>query len=62
MQTIAVAIPLFTAGRAIAGFGVGLLSVLVPLYQSECSPKWIRGTIVAAYETQCQSLAERMLI
>ncbi|KAJ9635447.1 Plasma membrane low glucose sensor [Coniosporium apollinis] len=50
MQTIAIAIPLFTAGRGIAGLGVGLLSVLVPLYQSECSPKWIRGTIVSAYQ------------
>lgn len=48
MQTIATAIPLFTAGRAVAGFGVGLLSVLVPLYQSECSPKWIRGAIISA--------------
>ncbi|KAF2002088.1 general substrate transporter [Amniculicola lignicola CBS 123094] len=50
MQTIATAVPLFTAGRTIAGFGVGLISVLIPLYQSECAPKWIRGTIVSAYQ------------
>jgi sugar porter (SP) family MFS transporter len=50
MQTIATAIPLFTAGRAVAGLGVGLLSALIPLYQSESSPKWIRGTIISAYQ------------
>jgi SP family sugar:H+ symporter-like MFS transporter len=50
MQTAATAVPLFTAGRTVAGLGVGLISVLIPLYQSECSPKWIRGTIVSAYQ------------
>jgi len=49
-QTAATAIPLFTAGRVFAGFGVGLVSALVPLYQSESAPKWIRGTIVSAYQ------------
>ena len=34
----------------IAGLGVGLISVLIPLYQSECAPKWIRGTIISAYQ------------
>ena len=32
------------------GFGVGLLSATVPLYQSETAPKWIRGTIVGCYQ------------
>ncbi|KAF8417168.1 hypothetical protein BGX38DRAFT_1252047 [Terfezia claveryi] len=41
---------LFAAGRFIAGYGVGLVSALVPLYQSESAPKWIRGTIVGAYQ------------
>ncbi|KAF2858307.1 general substrate transporter [Piedraia hortae CBS 480.64] len=50
MQTIATKIPLFTAGRFFAGFGVGLLSAQIPLYQSETAPKWIRGTIVGAYQ------------
>ena len=95
LQTIAIAIPLFVAGRFFAGFGVGLISALsmfwlpfpclprnrlrstdgrflggcplfpflsgpptdathlhhlVPLYQSETSPKWIRGTIVGSYQ------------
>jgi SP family sugar:H+ symporter-like MFS transporter len=41
---------LFIAGRFFAGLGVGLISAMVPLYQSETSPKWIRGTIVGAYQ------------
>lgn len=50
LQTIATAIPLFVAGRFFAGLGVGLLSATIPLYQSETAPKWIRGTIVGAYQ------------
>ena len=42
LQTIATAIPLFVAGRFIAGYGVGMISALIPLYQSETAPKWIR--------------------
>jgi sugar porter (SP) family MFS transporter len=36
--------------RTLAGVGVGTVSVLVPLYQSEMAPKWIRGTLVCAYQ------------
>ncbi|KKA16360.1 MFS monosaccharide transporter [Rasamsonia emersonii CBS 393.64] len=50
LQTAATAIPLFVAGRFFAGFGVGLLSATIPLYQSETSPKWIRGAIVGCYQ------------
>ncbi|TEB12284.1 AmMst-1 [Coprinellus micaceus] len=50
MQTAASAIPLFTVGRVFAGLGVGLVSVLIPMYQSECSPKWIRGAVVSTYQ------------
>lgn len=50
LQTAAVALPLFIAGRFFAGFGVGLISALIPLYQSETAPKWIRGAIVGAYQ------------
>ena len=50
LQTISTSIPLFLAGRFFAGFGVGLISSLVPLYQSETAPKWIRGAIVGAYQ------------
>lgn len=50
LQTAATDQPLFIAGRFFAGLGVGLISALIPLYQSETSPKWIRGTIVGAYQ------------
>ncbi|TDL24493.1 MFS monosaccharide transporter [Rickenella mellea] len=50
MQTASTGIPLFVVGRVFAGLGVGLVSCLVPMYQSECSPKWIRGAVVSAYQ------------
>ncbi|KAM5527657.1 hypothetical protein FOXYSP1_20019 [Fusarium oxysporum f. sp. phaseoli] len=50
LQTIATAIPMFIAGRFFAGFGVGLVSAMIPLYQSETAPKWIRGAIVGTYQ------------
>ncbi|KAH8177814.1 sugar transporter domain-containing protein [Sarocladium implicatum] len=50
LQTAATSIPLFLAGRFFAGFGVGLVSALIPLYQSETAPKWIRGAIVGGYQ------------
>ncbi|KAI0372752.1 general substrate transporter [Pilatotrama ljubarskyi] len=40
----------FIVGRFFAGFGVGLVSTLVPMYQSECAPKWIRGAVVSGYQ------------
>ncbi|CAK5261934.1 unnamed protein product [Mycena citricolor] len=40
----------FIVGRFIGGIGVGLVSVLVPMYQSECAPKQIRGLIVGLYQ------------
>lgn len=49
-QVAATATALFAVGRFIAGYGVGLVSALVPLYQSESAPKWIRGAIVGAYQ------------
>jgi SP family sugar:H+ symporter-like MFS transporter len=45
MQTAATRIPLFVVGRVFAGLGVGIVSVLVPMYQSEwcvsCTPSKI---------------------
>ncbi|KAK8096554.1 hypothetical protein PG999_012498 [Apiospora kogelbergensis] len=38
------------AGRLIAGFGVGALSLLVPMYQAETAPPWIRGALVCTYQ------------
>jgi MFS family permease len=50
MQTAAIAVPLFVVGRVFAGLGVGMVSCLVPMYQAECSPKWIRGAVVSCYQ------------
>jgi MFS transporter, SP family, sugar:H+ symporter len=50
LQTAATALAPFIIGRAWAGLGVGMVSNLVPMYQSECSPKWIRGAIVGLYQ------------
>ncbi|RUS28736.1 general substrate transporter [Jimgerdemannia flammicorona] len=35
------------AGRVVGGLGIGMLSMVVPLYQSEISPPEIRGSLVA---------------
>lgn len=37
-------------GRVVAGYGVGLLSMMVPMYQSEAAPPQIRGAIVSCYQ------------
>lgn len=50
LQAAATSLPTFIAGRFFAGYGVGLVSALIPLYQSETAPKWIRGTIVGSYQ------------
>lgn len=40
----------FAAGRFVSGLGIGSLSVVVPMFQSECSPKDIRGAVIAGYQ------------
>ncbi|EFP88944.2 uncharacterized protein PGTG_15147 [Puccinia graminis f. sp. tritici CRL 75-36-700-3] len=50
LQTASTDIPVFAVGRVFAGLGVGMTSCLVPMYQSECAPKWIRGAVVACYQ------------
>ncbi|RKL14244.1 hypothetical protein BFJ68_g6637 [Fusarium oxysporum] len=37
-------------GRLIAGLGVGALSIGVPMFQSECAPREIRGAVVSSYQ------------
>lgn len=37
-------------GRLVAGFGVGGLSVLTPMYQSETAPRQVRGAMISAYQ------------
>lgn len=50
IQILAPSIGVLLAGRFIAGLGVGLVSVMIPLYQSECVPAHRRGTIVSCYQ------------
>lgn len=50
LQTASTGIKLLVAGRCIAGLGVGLISSVIPLYQGETAPKWIRGAIVSCYQ------------
>jgi len=50
LQVGATHLPTFVVGRVFAGLGVGLVSCLVPMYQSECAPKWIRGAVVCGYQ------------
>ncbi|CAI5015592.1 BBT_HP_G0093660.mRNA.1.CDS.1 [Saccharomyces cerevisiae] len=50
LQTIATEQALLIVRRVVAGFGVGVLSSIVPLYQSEAAPKWIRGAVVSCYQ------------
>ena len=47
LQAIARQLWMLFVGRAIGGWGVGMLSCLAPLYMSEISPKEIRGSLLA---------------
>lgn len=40
----------FAMGRFVAGLGIGALSTVVPMYQSESIPKRIRGATVSSYQ------------
>ncbi|KAB5588785.1 High-affinity glucose transporter ght2 [Ceratobasidium theobromae] len=37
-------------GRFVSGLGVGALSAAVPLYQAECAPRQLRGTLTGTYQ------------
>lgn len=41
---------LLLAGRFINGLGVGVISSVIPLYQAEIAPRWIRGSIISFYQ------------
>lgn len=47
LQAMARSLWVLFLGRAIGGWGVGMLSCLAPLYMSEISPKEIRGSLLA---------------
>ncbi|KAJ1023295.1 hypothetical protein NDA18_004822 [Ustilago nuda] len=50
MQMATTDLGVFIGGRVIAGLGVGILSTIVPMYQSETAPRWIRGAVVSGYQ------------
>nr|SIP56026.1 putative Sugar Porter [Yarrowia yakushimensis] len=50
LQTASTGRTLLIVGRVVAGLGVGGVSSIVPLYQSEVAPKWIRGAVVSIYQ------------
>lgn len=45
LQTMATSMAMMMVGRIIAGLGVGMLSTIVPVYQSEISPPHNRGKL-----------------
>ncbi|KAI5831660.1 hypothetical protein K523DRAFT_269490 [Schizophyllum commune Tattone D] len=48
VQTFTTGFVVMVIGRIISGFGVGLLSTIVPIYQSEVSPPNHRGALACA--------------
>lgn len=50
LQVAASSMGLLIAGRVISGLGVGLISVVVPLYQAEATHKSLRGAIISTYQ------------
>ncbi|KAI5952556.1 SNF3 [Candida jiufengensis] len=50
LQISSTEIALLSVGRFVSGIAVGILSAIVPLYQAEASPKWVRGSIVFTYQ------------
>lgn len=51
LQTFAISMPMMMVGRIVAGLGVGALSTIVPVYQSEISV-WKDLTLRFARESQ----------
>lgn len=62
LQAAASSIPMLFAGRAIAGFSVGMLTMIVPMYMSEVSTPAIRGTLVVLQQCEwCPLLVASIL-
>ncbi|TIA27670.1 monosaccharide transporter, partial [Aureobasidium pullulans] len=50
MEIVATSVSLLSAGRFIAGLGVGFESAIVILYMSEICPRKVRGALIACYQ------------
>lgn len=48
-------LPLIISGRAVAGLGIGAVSLVVPVYIAETSPPSIRGRLVGIFEICSQA-------
>ncbi|KZZ90950.1 General substrate transporter [Ascosphaera apis ARSEF 7405] len=46
LQAAAQSLPMMLVGRIISGWAIGLLSMVIPMYQAECAPPAKRGLIV----------------
>ncbi|KAK5280308.1 hypothetical protein LTR16_007018 [Cryomyces antarcticus] len=51
LQTGSVNIAMFLVARFITGWGIGMMVVLIPIYQSEISPPSARGFLVGQHGT-----------
>lgn len=47
IMALAPTIPILMVGRVVTGLGVGIASLVVPMYLSEISPIEVRGVVVA---------------
>lgn len=54
LQAGANSVAMIFAGRAVAGFAVGMLTMIVPMYMSEVSTPAIRGTLVVLQQCKQQ--------
>ncbi|KAJ3084961.1 hypothetical protein HK102_000449 [Quaeritorhiza haematococci] len=50
IQTLADAIAMLYSGRAVSGIGIGILSMVVPLYISETAPTDVRGRMISVQQ------------
>lgn len=51
LQTAAEAVAMLYVGRLVAGFGIGILVMIVPIFQAEISHANIRGILISLQQT-----------
>mmetsp|Transcript_23324 Transcript_23324/g.59547 ORF Transcript_23324/g.59547 Transcript_23324/m.59547 type:complete len:508 (+) Transcript_23324:83-1606(+) len=50
IQAAASSMSVFVIGRLVSGFSIGILSTVVPLYQSEIAPPELRGNLTSLFQ------------
>jgi len=50
LQVASKTLTLLTAGRVVSGYGIGIMSAVVPLYQAETVNRYLRGSIISMYQ------------